>query len=223
MAQSFRKIKSKAELDKLIDTVTRNKKTLQGEVTDQVVGKEFAQTASKTDPIITGLNEIVKKIDDRLSVPSLKNGQQQYDDKNKVIRIGLLEKFIAENQDLTAQIRAETQVNSDAIAKQFKKITKADKNILEETQKISRNLNLPLSQVATAIVNSSKILNGTLKETIQSLAGAEKKDQKEIIVSVGVADKKFDEIQKQIDDTTDDDEFFQMMVLLVHQGIIKRV
>ena len=62
MAQSFRKIKSKAELDKLIDTVTRNKKTLQGEVTDQVVGKEFAQTASKTDPVISGLNEIVKRL-----------------------------------------------------------------------------------------------------------------------------------------------------------------
>src|ERR1700719_730460 len=70
---SFVRVRSKAEIDKLIDTVTKNKKTLQDAVTDDVVGSQFtqAETIKSQKPLLQGLDKIVSKIDERLAPPNL--------------------------------------------------------------------------------------------------------------------------------------------------------
>ena len=71
----FKKVRSKAELDNLINTLTKNRKILQDEVTSEVVGKEFAKQGAQeqASPITAELQKVVKKIDDVLNPTQMKN------------------------------------------------------------------------------------------------------------------------------------------------------
>lgn len=71
----FKKVRSKAELDNLINTLTKNRKILQDEVTSEVVGKEFAKQGAQeqASPITAELQKVVKKIDQVLNPTQMKN------------------------------------------------------------------------------------------------------------------------------------------------------
>lgn len=71
----FRRVRTKAELDALINTVTKNKQKLQNEVTEEVVGKEFAKQGAQAQasPITAELQNVIKKIDEVLSPTQLED------------------------------------------------------------------------------------------------------------------------------------------------------
>lgn len=71
MSQSFIRVRSKQELDKLIDSIIANKKTLTQTVTNTVVGDQFAKAEAKKAqaPILEGLKDVSNKIEERIAPP----------------------------------------------------------------------------------------------------------------------------------------------------------
>ena len=147
MSQSFIRVRTKAEIDKLIDEVAKNKKTLTNAVTDMVVGTEFGKTEDKKreSPIVSGLNKIVEKIDERLAPPDLNpNGTVKLDPRdNSVIRIPIVSTIvnaIANNTNLVLQRLYDANTNEGLV------------QLMQRIIPIAENTNTSVGQVALALM-----------------------------------------------------------------------
>ena len=105
---SFHRVRSKEELDKLIDEVMKNKKILTDKVTEDVVGAQFSQadTIKTQKPIIEGLDKITAKLDERLApIVNDAQGNPVRDADGSIQRMDIFRQ-IAKIQDATGQSTA---------------------------------------------------------------------------------------------------------------------
>src|ERR1700678_447284 len=67
--KKFVHVKSKAEVDKLINAVVKDQKAIQSDITDSVVGEQFAnqEQTKQQKPILEGFKAITEKLDERLA------------------------------------------------------------------------------------------------------------------------------------------------------------
>lgn len=187
----FKRVRTKAELDALINTVTKNKQKLQNEVTEEVVGKEVAKQVAKqgaqaqASPITAELQNVVKKIDEVL------NTTQMVDKVPGKPWLGQTDTFIdpdtgkqkKEQKNLLTNITNAIKNNRKIFKKVLKEIVTENKNIItalgENKQGVTdlaialgTDINSMIATIGTisAVLNSNpdnviSLLKSNIKET----------------------------------------------------------
>ena len=115
MSQSFIRVRSKAELDRLVDSIGKNQKELQNTITEQAIGDQFtkAANAKAQAPVIEGLQGLVDKFDQRFfQSPELDaNGNVVLNPDNKTVKVTktnfvkMMNDLMTNNAALTKEIQ----------------------------------------------------------------------------------------------------------------------
>ena len=198
MSQSFIRVRNKAEIDKLIDEVMKNKRTLTNAVTDYVVGNEFSQgeEAKKQAPVLAGLNKIVDKIDERLTVPVYENGKIKMNPDKTIARktfMDMMMELINNNNTLTHDIKTHITKNTSRILFGLMESAALNHTNLTSLKKLSKKLGTTLTALLTATSGVAEITQLPLENVIDLLKSIKTEVARRIVESVGDTDNDDDE------------------------------
>jgi hypothetical protein len=168
----FVKVRTKDELDKLINTITKNKTKLKKQVDDEVVGKEFAKqgAAEQQSPVLAGLKDVVNKIDSVLTEPS--TDPNEIDSKGKPKQINLLVKFLKDNKSFTAELKQALVDNRIELQNQLQEMLNNDANansLVAKLSKLSEATNTEIYDVWNAVNTVSQTISLTEQRSSQLL------------------------------------------------------
>lgn len=201
MSQSFIRVRNPADLNRLVEAISKYKKSIKNTIDETALGAQFSkeENTKQQAPILEGLGEIVKKIDERLAPPELDANGNPILNPNGTIRrktfADTMNNLINSNATLTKQIKKSITKNTTDILESLQDVLVANRTGLKA---LANMTNSSITAVVTAVGGISGILNTDPENVIQLLKEIKAELAKKIVTSLGNTTQNFDPQLQQV-------------------------